>query len=177
MRKWGVLATLGLSVCPVAILGSQSQDPGTPPATSQPASAPADAGFRRPEQARGLDVLIRQQEVRPVLPTSPAPASSGVDEPALPDRGDNWSDGSLLIERPGRYSRSDDHARFEFVSDDGKQRSLKLLENQLLETMEREAEYGTQEFVISAEVTLYRGENYLLLRKVLTRVSNGNLSP
>ena len=36
---------------------------------------------------------------------------------------------------------------------------------------------GTTDFVITAEVSQYRGSNYLTLRKVLKRVSNANITP
>ena len=57
------------------------------------------------------------------------------------------------------------------------QRPIQLLPNRLLETTIALSGGGRQGmvFLVSGEVTVYKGDNYLLLRKVLVRRDLGNL--
>ena len=123
------------------------------------------------------NLLDQEDRPAPIQPQSgPAPAT----EAALGSDGQPLLvEGTSLVERPGRLVHEDDKSKFVFNigGSDQKTRKMEILENQLLETMEQEAEAGFAEFIISAQVTRYRGQNYLLLRKVLRRVSHGNLSP
>lgn len=168
-----ILSGLTLDLTRRAATGQQS------PPGSQPSTAPADDGFRKPVQARDLDELMRRQEATPVLPV--APEAAGDRRTADRDReaGSLLVDGTRVVDRPGRLIRSGQRSEFEFYveEDSGAPRVMEILKNQFLEAMEREAEGGASEFVISAEVTRYRGANYLLLRKVLRRLSHGNLAP
>ena len=142
------------------------------PAASQPTSRPA---LRRPAQAEVLRNLLSQADrPQPVAPVDPGKGAAGKDA-ANPQA---LVEGTLLVERPGRLIREDGRAKFLFS--DGKNAATKampILESQLLEVMERESESGFPEFIVSAEVTRYKGSNYLLLRKVLRRTGNGNLTP
>jgi hypothetical protein len=54
---------------------------------------------------------------------------------------------------------------------------MEFNKNRWLEAMEAEAEAGVTEFIISAEVTRYRGRNYLNLLKYRRQISHGNLTP
>lgn len=175
-RTWA-LAALG-----VLILGQTAASPGPQkPADSQPAARPGEgaAGGRRPQQSDVLrDLLLQQGRNRPVPAKAPETTAAG--GPRLgPDGQPLLLEGTFLIERPGRLVYDGGRPRFEFMLDDGATapRIVELLPNQLLETLEQEARLGFSEFVISAEVTQYQGANYLILRKVLRRVSNGNLGP
>jgi hypothetical protein len=157
------------------------QLPDAQPATStQPTTQPAprDAGYRKPMQARELEPLLRGQEARPVLPTPVSreqelAGSRRAAESAL------FLDGEPLVDRPGRLIRRGERSEFVFRIDDASQKTvtLELHRNQLLEAMEDEADHGLSEFIVSGEITRYRGTNGLLLRKVLRRVSNGNVGP
>jgi hypothetical protein len=88
-------------------------------------------------------------------------------------------EGTMLVERAGRLVRDGEKSMFEFVSEAGDEHlhSMELLPSQLLEAMENEAEQGGETFIVSGEVTRYRGRNYLRLVKVLRRVGHGNLAP
>jgi hypothetical protein len=66
---------------------------------------------------------------------------------------------------------------FHAIGDETTTRSIELLPNGFLEVMEREADAGLPDFVVTGEVTLYKGHNYLLVTKSIRRVANGNLSP
>lgn len=145
------------------------EQPSTQPADPQPST------LRRPEQARILEQLIRDAErPRPVIPdiSTPLRAPDGRHSPDL------LPEGTMLVERAGRLLRSGDRVAFEMQLEPpiGTQ-TLRLLPNAWLESMEREAAQGISDFVISAEVTRYRGENYLLVRKVRRHHSHGNLGP
>jgi hypothetical protein len=158
----------------------QEADATQPPAT-QPTSQPAEprSTLRKPSQARILENLLNRAD-RPLpikAQTRLEPAESSSD-PGV-QRFPLLLEGTFLPERPGRLVREEGRARFVFIADGSAAatRSMPILESQLLETMEREAEAGFSEFIISAEVTRYRGQNYLLLRKVLRRTEHGNLGP
>jgi len=167
------LFALGL---PTLLLATQDPPAASPsPPASQPVGGDGGGQFRKPAQAEGMDVLLRRQETRPILPT---PTRRSSQEPRAADEEGLWPDGSLLVDRTGRVSRSGDRYEFEFaVEGERTPRRLEFLRNQLLELVEEEHEHGTAEFAISAVVTRYRGANFLLLQKVHRRVSNGNLGP
>ncbi len=157
----------------------------SPAATTQPTTAPStrpggDSGMRRPEQAEILRGLLSRQD-RPVpVPIEPkyerlTPAERGVGADGQP----LLLEGTFIVERPGRIERDGEGMTFAFHYDPAAQqlRRLKLVPCQLLETIEYELTGGYEDFIVSGEVTRYRGENYLLLRKVLRRTAHGNLSP
>ncbi len=175
-RTISVLIALSLNIAeePRPQDATERQPPATMPAT-QP--APRDAGYRKPIQARELEPLLRGQEARPVLPTpvdrEQQAAARRVAEAAL------FLDGEPLVDRPGRLVRRGERSEFVFQIDDSSHKTvtLELHRNQLLEAMENESESGAVEFIVSGEITRYRGTNGLLLRKVLRRVPNGNVAP
>lgn len=156
--------------------GAQATQPSTGP-TTRPAG---DSGMRRPEQAEILRGLLSRQD-RPVpVPIEPkyerlTPSERGIGldgQPLLPE-------GTFVVERPGRIERAAEGLVFALHYDPAAQqmRRFRLLPCQLLETIENELTGGYEDFIVSGEITRYRGENYLLLRKVLRRTAHGNLSP
>ena len=158
-----------------------ASQPATRPAT-QPSTQPAGTALRNPEQIEILKGLIRGQDravpVRPQpthKPDHQTPASQATDAEGHP----LLLEGAFLSERPGRLVHEDGRAQFVCYVDGSGQapRALEILSSQLLEAMERETEAGFSEFIVSGEVTRYHGRNYLLLRKILRRVDNGNLEP
>ncbi|MFH1418649.1 MAG: hypothetical protein ABII12_10250 [Planctomycetota bacterium] len=88
-------------------------------------------------------------------------------------------DGYRLVDRPGRLAREDQYwvLSFESRGRGAPELPIRLLPNRLLEDMEVISAGGTKAvvFVISGEVTEYKGVNYLLLQKLLTRPDLGNL--
>ncbi len=102
----------------------------------------------------------------------PANAIAPVDPKLLPD-------GSRLVDRPGRLVREGDGFVYSFESrgQGDIELPMRLLPNRLLEDMEIISENGTRPvvFVVSGEVTEYHGANYLLVQKLLTKTSLGNL--
>jgi hypothetical protein len=130
---------------------------------------------RPPSQADILrKLLARDERATPILPQDPQKPGTTLDVEGLP----LLLEGTFITERPGRLVHEDGRARFIFYPEGGRiSRSLEILQCQLLEMMEREADAGFSEFVVSGEVTRYRDRNYLLLRKILRRAGHGNLSP
>ncbi len=170
-----------LAVCLLQTPPAQNNHPkpgAGKPAASQPASRRATRPSL-PTQARIYEQLLRDTEpARPTImsvnPDRPA-ASTGKENPDL------MLEGTVLAERSGRLVRSGENTAFRFapgeVGDNKAPLVLEFNKNGLLEAMEREAEAGVSDFVISAEVTRYRGRNYLNLLKYSARIDHGNLSP
>lgn len=157
----------------------------TAPPASQPATRPADSQpaeeqtLRKPAQADILKNLLRERDQpRPIIPErndgTPVTRPTGPDSAA-----GELVDGTFLSMKSGRLVREGGKSMFSFILDPGARSpvSFELLENEFLELMENEAEAGRNEFTISAEVTRYRGHNYLLVKNLQRRLTNGNLSP
>lgn len=91
-----------------------------------------------------------------------------------------WPEASLLIDRLGRILAKSDTWWSLAFEDRGRrvnQKPIRLLPNRLLETAIALSGGGRQGvvFSVSGEVTVYKGHNYLLLRKVLVQRNLGNL--
>jgi hypothetical protein len=178
MLSW--ILTAFCAMC-VAGQGEGPQQAPTQPAASQPSTQPAESGgiLRKPAQANILKGLLRQAErPAPIRPAeSAAPKKGGVTKGA--DGLPLLLEGTMLIERPARLIHEDGRAKLVLLTDADSQtpRILEVVPSQLLEALEREERAGFSEFIVSAEVTRYKDRNYLVLRKVLRRVGNGNVSP
>ena len=85
-----------------------------------------------------------------------------------------------VIGRPGRLIRDDTWWTFVFESDhpEHAEPRLRILPSQLLEMMADQVEAGATGlvFVVSGDVTEYRGDRYLLTRSAMGRPEMGNLS-
>ena len=179
MLNWMLTAACTVLVLIQSQEGKPAAD--TPPDT-QPASRPSEFSttLRRPEQANILKGLLRREErPEPVKPEDPDAASGEAETKVGADGKPLLLEGTLLVERPGRLVREEGRSKFVLHAegDASAARSMEILPNQLLEAIEREAEAGFTEFVVTAEVTRYRDRNYLILLKILRRVGHGNLSP
>ncbi len=177
MLRW-IMTTIVAGL--LVLQPQQKPAPEAKPADTQPASQPADANptLRKPSQAEILKNLLSRKDR--AVPVRPIPSGSGRSKPTVgPDGQPLLLEGTFLVERPGRLIHENGRPSFVFQGDGESTatRSMVILESQLLETMEREAEAGYSEFIVSGEVTRYNGRNYLLLKKVLRRVANGNLGP
>lgn len=172
-------------VCMIAMLGAvQSQEAPTQKApATQPATKPdqPQGVQRKPVQAEILrNLLSREERPRPIEPRESRPIARDGKAPTVDAAGQPlFVEGTVLSERPGRLVHEAGRAKFVFRVDDSNAspRTMELLETQLLEVMERESEAGFTEFIITAEITRYRDQNYLLLRKVLRRTGHGNIGP
>ena len=117
------------------------------------------------------DVLKALQKLRP--PNEPiSPASAAGQSPAE-RRHLLWPEGSRLVSRPGRLGRDDRWWTLLLLDNQG-ETPLRLLPNATLEAVVRSAgQAEPREFVASGEMTVSKGENYLLLRTVMRRVDMG----
>ncbi len=145
---------------------------------------------RRPSAVEILQELMKKKQSRPVImPTDPATPSEAAhyrpptaSRPSVsPSKAERplHPDGSMITDRIGRLVRRDDGWFFVFESEGKVLREppMEILPNQDLQTMEITSANGTKpvKFKVTGEVTTYRGENYLLLRKVLVVHDMGNL--
>lgn len=137
-------------------------------------------GLRRPFQDDILRSLLKDREAAQTIPRQDPgmPAQPPVLLGSQREVTGLMPDGTSIVERPGRFYRTGEQRMIELRLSGGKRRiSLEVLPNALLEAVEREAAKGVSEFTISGELTRYGTQNYLLLRKVVQRVDNGNLAP
>lgn len=154
-----------------------------------PDSATQAAGDTQPAREPTAEEVVKKLlESRPrravVLPE--APTTSAATQPAAENTGVaegrkdplRWNEETSLIDRPGRLIPSDDGWAFAF-EDQGHTpgaKPIRVLPSQLLETAINLSGGGTRGVVliVSGEVTVYRGTENLLLRKVLIRRDYGN---
>ncbi len=145
------------------------------PATPAPAGS-ADAEASAEEVLAMLHGQLPSQQVVSVGDTSSGRHDSkgaAIARTLLPD-------GAPLVDRPGRLVDEGQWWTFVFESDnpDYPELPMKLLRNQNVELMveaSRRGELGLV-FVVSGEVTVFNGENYLLPRTVMRRIDSGNLT-
>ena len=183
---------------PIAANQSAGADRAAPetPSGSQPAPRStirsSDGDGPDPRRRRsGSDVLERLKRRQREVPVIP-PVRQGVKrvkrttiaEGAIPDNALRpvdrklLPDGSRIVDRAGRLTRDGDYLTltFESRSEGPVEIPLRLLPNRLLEDMEMISEGGRKSvvFVVSGEVTEYRGVNYLMVQKLLIRPDLGN---
>lgn len=192
--NWHV-ALMFVGAMGAAVSWSWAQSRG-PESAAPPTTLPAEGTSSRPaprvepSAADILRELTREENLAPrraVRPSDPArPDDRVVAAPAsvppnavAPPTPRLYPDGYRLVDRPGRLVRQDDvwWYSFESRSEGAPELPLRLLPNRLLEDMEAASEGGTRAvvFVVSGEVTEYRGSNYLLLQKLLVRPNLRNL--
>jgi hypothetical protein len=163
------------------------------PSSSSIRSSLLDEGPEPRRRTSAADVLKQLQQKQRDVPII-APQTTGVDrqsgprttisDTAIPSNAVQpvdrklMPDGSRIVDRPGRLTRDGDYLTFTFESrgEGPIEVPLRLLPNRLLEDMEVIAEGGRNSivFVVSGEVTEYRGVNYLMLQKLLMRPDLGN---
>lgn len=147
------------------------------PPQSQPASAPV---AEQPEKPPQLDSVFREliqnaersRPVQPITPERDENAAAGAPKGLL-------LEGRVLSDRSGVFQRVNERSEFEFSQpiEDVPTQRFELLPNSWLEAMERDAETGVSDFTITAEVTRYRGKNYLFLLKYRRQITHGNIRP
>lgn len=172
------------------VSGSRGEDIGSasrPAGPEAAASAPANAAPLSPEQ------VIRQlMQDRPrkavVLPDEPpvsaattrkAPTNADSGESGATKDGPEWPEETLLADRNGRVVAGQNWWTFVF-EDPGQapqSKPVRVLPNRLLERAVALSEGGEKGIVfnISGVVTVHRGQNYLLLRRLVVRRDLGNL--
>ncbi len=153
--------------------------PAPPEATKAP-EPPATQPTRPPTASEVIEQLMRDAPVRAPTPTS-APANTATEpgtgtaesgERVLPE-------GTIVPEFPARLVKLDLWWTLARESQGSRPAGppYYVLPNRLLEVMVAASAGGSRSmvFLVSGELTEYRGANYLLVRKVLTRRELGNL--
>lgn len=148
---------------------------------SQPSATSRRSSLRKPAAIELVERLLRKKEARaPILPVA-RKGPIGIQQKRGKDarRDGLFLEGTMLMERTGRLVRDGKNSHFEFdaLGPGRALRRLQIVPNSLLEQMEREAAAGIKAFKITAEVTLYGGRNYLLLKKENPITTRGNLKP
>ena len=153
-------------------------DDGSPMPSLTPGGAQADGPSKADTPVEDVLAALQQQApAETAMPVLPAP----MDEP--PARSATVSlgvmpDGAMLVNRPGRMIRQGDWWSFAFESDrpEYPEPPMRLLPSQSVQLMLRASERGNVGlvFLISGEVTLFDGENYLLPRVAMRRIGSGN---
>ncbi len=143
----------------------QEQEPGT---ARQPSAADLIREFQK-EQPQAVPL---QPKGEPDEIVDRAPLSGDRrGRPLLPD-------GHVLYEQVGRVVKEGEEYVFVFEADNSEYEEppMGLLKNQALERMIRESRGGLDSvvFIITAEVTLFQGENFLIPRRVLRKRDLGN---
>jgi hypothetical protein len=175
---------------------ARAEGGGEPPATSADTAPPSAEAIIQQLMADGPPTIPHRT---PAAPAQPPPTEAGPDaskEPAagtpgqpspapLPAARDATEpgrcrpEGTLLPEFPARLIRLDDRwllAR-ESRGAEAAPPPYPVLPNRMLEVMVSASRGGQLSlvFLVSGELTEYRGGNYLLVRKVLIRRDDGNV--
>jgi len=160
---------------------------GASPPGAEPGGSTRPAARHEPTAEQVIQQLMQQETRRAIVLPDQLPMVDST-PPVVTERDNSavgpgnespgWAEETLLIDRIGRVVPGESWWTFVF-EDRGrnpKDGPIRLLPNQLLETAITLSEGGSRAvvFVISGEVTLYNGSNYLLLRKVLVRRDLGN---
>ncbi len=165
----------------VGVITASAPQDSAPPAASQPTTR--RSSLRKPIDAELLSRLLREKEATtpllPVMPHNRIGARANGNRAATARGEVRLPEGVMLVQRTGRLVRDGDSSYFEFdaLGSNRALQRMKILPNQLLEQMERKMELGAKTFKISAQTTLYGGENYLLLKNETAIMSGGNLGP
>lgn len=119
---------------------------------------------------RAVRMPERRADVTVSVPTGPDGRA---------DDGPRWPEETMLIDQVGRVLPAD--SGYQFVFEDrgsaATSRPIRVLPSRLLESALAASGAGTRGvvFIVTGEITVYQGNNYLLLRKVLQRRDLGNL--
>jgi hypothetical protein len=153
------------------------------PAASAPASRPeeedessADAVIKALLESRGGETVILPKSVSS-QPTSEPGAASRPAAPPPP-----MPPGAMIYQRVGRLVKDGNGEWWSFHFESEKsglvEPPMRVLPNRLLEAMETNLERSagsSVRFIISGEVTEYKGQQYLLIRKQVVKRDMGTL--
>ncbi len=149
-------------------------------AASEPPAKISDAPAtptRVKPAASAEDVLTTMRAQQPGEVVIPSLDPSSEIKSGMQSTASLLSDGASLMNRVGRLVRQG--SWWTFVSDsdrpDHPEPTLRLLPNQSVERMAKESQRGGSVFIVSGEVTLFDGANYLLVRVATRRLDSGNL--
>jgi hypothetical protein len=187
--QWFVAVLMSISLSGLVLIqdvqpenGPADETEDSPSAEAQGDNAEdgsdAEEAGRKPFQDEILKQLLREQEAPKVIPRhDPSSPDDLAEQPDTPDRR-LLMEGTFLTERPAELVTSQAGLRLMVRLPDGDRSvAIEPLENGNREALEREARRGASQFLISGEITRYRDQNFILLRKIVQRMDNGNLRP
>ncbi|MBI1826114.1 MAG: hypothetical protein HY287_04385 [Planctomycetes bacterium] len=155
--------------------GANPDSKGTPTSAPNAGNSPS-----RPDES-AEDVLRRMHELEPVAGIVSSPSANSREARGSAGGRGLLLDGSFVASRPGRLIKQDDWwiLNPEPAHSDTIDASLRVLPGRGLETMTQAARKSSnnQVFIVSGEVTLFEGQNYLLPRSVIRRINYENLQP
>ena len=162
---------------PVGDSSSASAPEGQPPGRGAIAAAPEEPTESVATDAPVDDVLERLRRLQPARTVVTVDDDSAGDTAKA--RHSTTPGGAPLVDRPGRLIAAGDWWSFVFESDhpDYPEPPVKLLPNRNVELMVEVSDRGTTGlvFIVSGEVTAFKGESYLLPRAARRRIDSGNL--
>lgn len=141
---------------------------------------PAPAAPTPDGAADPVDMVEWMKQQKPPEQVLPRPGATELPGGSFEGSAAMLAEGATVIQRPGRVAR--DGASWMFISEsqsaEKPQPPLKVLPNRAAELMIDAAEREPTGllFLVSGDVTVFRGENYLLVRNVARRVDTGNLA-
>jgi hypothetical protein len=154
----------------------------TPDQQTRPAEPVTEAEVRTQPTPTSEDIinefLKKRPEAIPILPTGQPDETVVRQSDSGSDVHARLPDGHILSDRAGRISKIGERWMFSFESDNvsNPEPPITMLECRILEQMVRESRGGTEPviFIVTGEITDFRGENYLLPRMALRKRDLGN---
>jgi len=153
-------------------------------AEDAPATRPADPEVTADEVIREL---MRRREARQAVTDEVAPSTAPSTQPQAVAPAEivkplPMPPGAMIVGRLGRLGRDEGAAWWQFHFDSEQdvlyEAPMRVLPNRLLEAMETIMETSgrtTVRFKVSGEITTYRGDRYLLIRRMLVYRDTGAL--
>jgi hypothetical protein len=156
-------------------------EPGPGGVRLQVTTRPATATGSEPTAEEVLKQLMQNRPSRPlVMPPSPAATQpSRAPLGAAERKGPRWTEDTSLMDQPGRIIPGESWWSFAFedLSEEPQTPPVRLLPSQLLETAIHLSGGGAKNgmvLIVSGDITVYKGVEYMMLRKVLLRRDIGN---
>jgi len=174
-----VLALGSLAV----VLAPQADGPSGTKRAQPPPARPSPANDDRQNQPTAEDILKALQRKRPanavIPPASAATRDHQVPRATVVERRALLPEGVSIVSRSGRLAREGQWWTFVFDPADDGQTPLRLLPNAPLEQAVRTLTGAPSPmgFVVSGEVTVFQGENYLLVRSAMRTVTTDAAAP
>lgn len=169
-------------IVPLLVSSSLTQESRPSPSTQAAAPASQRTTGRSQDQRELLQQIQHERENRtPILPLPPQQTGRKAQTKAEKNAQDSalMVEGWPVVERTGRVVKVGDSTAFEFdaVGPGPTLATMEITKNSLLEQLESVSDAARKLFVVSGEVTRYRGRNYLTLKRVSVRAGHGNVSP
>ena len=163
----------------LASAGASDDQPASSGVVATASDEPAEAVATDAPVDDVLERLRRLQPAQTVVATGDDDVGGDLRGNTANARHRTTPGGAPLVDRPGRLMANGDWWSFVFESDhpDHPEPPMKLLPSRNVELMVEASARGTTGlvFIVSGEVTAFKGESYLLPRAARRRIDSGNL--